>query len=547
MNGHNQNQNYYAQNGNEYSYTPPPPPNQGGGYYPPPPQGQYYQNQQQMYQQPYPPNDQYQTLPDQPNLYKPAYPPAPAPAPISGDHSHATVKYTKTSKFRDLWAALLYLAILGFFIAISIIYISNSKASFKSSTNKVFSSSFVTSLFISLGSSLAFSILYLIMCQKFAYFIIVASFWFSVFMLIATAIYYLAIKIYVMGAILLVFGILYALSWVGWKRAIPFTKIILETVTQIVRKFPSTIALSLFFSAIMIAFNVFCIYSLVASADYLKKYQKCTNTTDRNGVVKQTCSNTTLVLNYVFTVFVYFWSIQVILNTLHTAICGLFATYYFYDGTPEGYPTKNPLMSSLVRASFFSFGSICFGSLIVAVIQTIRALLQLARQQNSDDLFCSIIICCVDCILGCIEGMVEYFNKYAYIQIAIYGKPYIQASKDAWHLLSDRGVNAIVNDCLVNNVVYLGSFIAGIISALISYLVIRSFSSTLASSTLIVYSVASFVFGASIFTTINGVILSGSSTFFVCLAEDPYSIARTKPELFSEIVSKYPQVVEGVH
>jgi hypothetical protein len=66
---------------------------------------------------------------------------------------------------------------------------------------------------------------------------------------------------------------------------------------------------------------------------------------------------------------------------------------------------------------------------------------------------------------------VEYFNKYAYIEIALYGtrslqlhtdlsdgrryvpryvgKPYIAAAKDTWHLLTDRGVDAIINDTIV--------------------------------------------------------------------------------------------------
>lgn len=33
----------------------------------------------------------------------------------------------------------------------------------------------------------------------------------------------------------------------------------------------------------------------------------------------------------------------------------------------------------------------------------------------------AILACCAACFVGCIEGLVQYFNKYAYIEIALYG------------------------------------------------------------------------------------------------------------------------------
>lgn len=41
-------------------------------------------------------------------------------------------------------------------------------------------------------------------------------------------------------------------------------------------------------------------------------------------------------------------------------------------------------------------------------------------------------------------------RSYAYIEIALYGKPYIQAARDTWRLFKDRGIDAIVNDSLVS-------------------------------------------------------------------------------------------------
>jgi hypothetical protein len=69
-----------------------------------------------------------------------------------------------------------------------------------------------------------------------------------------------------------------------------------------------------------------------------------------------------------------------------------------------------------------------------------------------------VFACCAECLIGCVEGMVQYFNRYAYIEIALYGKTYINAAKDTWHLFMDRGVTAIVNDSLVGITLQWGSY-----------------------------------------------------------------------------------------
>jgi hypothetical protein len=48
----------------------------------------------------------------------------------------------------------------------------------------------------------------------------------------------------------------------------------------------------------------------------------------------------------------------------------------------------------------------------------------------------------------------------------MFGKPYIQAAKDAWHLLKDRGIDALVNDSLVNNIWLFGSYACGALCSL---------------------------------------------------------------------------------
>lgn len=60
-----------------------------------------------------------------------------------------------------------------------------------------------------------------------------------------------------------------------------------------------------------------------------------------------------------------------------------------------------------------SFGSVCFGSLLVAIIQALQALANTARNEGD----AGILACIAECILSCLASIVEYFNKWAFVYV----------------------------------------------------------------------------------------------------------------------------------
>ncbi|CAH0481436.1 unnamed protein product [Peronospora belbahrii] len=105
--------------------------------------------------------------------------------------------------------------------------------------------------------------------------------------------------------------------------------------------------------------------------------------------------------------------------------------------------------ASLKRSMTSSFGSICFGSLIVAFLQALRAM-RLAENGPQEG---SALACVAECILGCLQSIMEYFNRWAYVYVGIYGyrihtgwqRPYLSFFKQ-------RGFDAIISDDLIDNV-----------------------------------------------------------------------------------------------
>lgn len=99
----------------------------------------------------------------------------------------------------------------------------------------------------------------------------------------------------------------------------------------------------------------------------------------------------------------------------------------------------------------------------MAIIQAIRTLVDAARDNEE---LGSMAACCIDCILGIIEGLVEYFNQWAFIYVGLYGYGYCEAGKNVMTLFKDRGWDAIIADDLVGMVLGMLSMVVGVITGL---------------------------------------------------------------------------------
>jgi hypothetical protein len=101
----------------------------------------------------------------------------------------------------------------------------------------------------------------------------------------------------------------------------------------------------------------------------------------------------------------FYWVHQVLQNTVHVTVTGVIGTWWFVPSeASSGAGFCSPaLTDSFYRATTYSFGSICFGSFLVAVVQALRALEHHTR--NNDD--CNILSCIIQCILSCIQGIIE--------------------------------------------------------------------------------------------------------------------------------------------
>jgi hypothetical protein len=111
------------------------------------------------------------------------------------------------------------------------------------------------------------------------------------------------------------------------------------------------------------------------------------------------------------------------------------------------------------------------GSLLVAIIQAVREMLNYIRE--SDD---GLLLCLVDCCLSCIESIVEYFNQWAYVYVGLYGYPFLEAGQQVIRLFTARGWTVIISDYLVQRVLVMVSMTVGLVTGTLTVLAAKYLS-----------------------------------------------------------------------
>ncbi|KAG8983031.1 putative choline transporter, neither null mutation nor overexpression affects choline transport [Tulasnella sp. JGI-2019a] len=530
------NQEYYNP---QSTGVPPQPYNQGYGQ-PPPNVAGYNPNQSKPYAQNYQ-----------------------QPQPVQGEKAPPDYERFKPRKrVQDVAVLVLFLATFIGFVVISALALRSwikqgglggGVGGSATGTSVTLDSHTAYLLLLATGVAFVFSIIYLMLVRTFTSVIMKATLILSVILNIALAAYMWVTKYYSGAIIFTVVAVISVLCFWGYWSRIPLATLLLQVVMDVANHHKGVYVVGVLGLIAQAALSVWYVFTVTATyAKWTPGNPSC-NTLggSTNGIVTGAtrCGSGTVAGLVFFETFAFLWTSQVVANVcLATVAGGPFGSWYYFGPRQDGNMPAHPTRSAFVRASTLSLGSIAFGSLIVTVLELIRLLLNAAQNNSSDDPITAILACCASCLIGCIEGMVQYFNRYAYIEIALYGKPYIAAARDTWNLFQDRGIDALVNDSLVGLTLSFGGYIVGILSALFSYVYLRTTAPSYNGDGQYTAPIILFAFlvGFTCMATLASTIEAGVSTIFVGLGEDPQILAQRAPALFGAIAARYPRVVQGV-
>ncbi|KAK7199938.1 Plasma-membrane choline transporter [Novymonas esmeraldas] len=411
--------------------------------------------------------------------------------------------------FRDLWATIVFAIFVIFSIVWSIVQLATYSYTAEPQGDSPFGSVggqsvgvAVLTCVICAGVSVVSSVVLLKVAQIVPVEMIYIANVFTILMFLASAVMAFVRINVVVGVLMLLCTIFQAVWFFLVRNRIPFAAALLRTSAKLVSTYKFLFVLNIALCIVSFGYVVLWGFGVAAPVDRFYKDKG-------NG-------------GYGFAigalVFTLIWVSQVMPNVMHVTTSGLVATWY-YAGSAN--MPRHPTLASFKRATTTSFGSICFGSLIVAIIQFLRWLVESSGHDNEN----GFLRCLLEFMLRCLENIVQYFNRYAFVHVAIYGCGYIEAAKRTFELCQQCFFAAYFNDCLVTPTLNMFTFAISLLLAFIAGVVSRSWPLGV-----LVFFVAAIVHSL-FFVAVD----SAVTTLFVCFAESPEALRESDPDLYAAI------------
>ncbi|KAF2071914.1 hypothetical protein CYY_006771 [Polysphondylium violaceum] len=516
------------------------------GYQQPPPQQQQQQPYQQPYQQPsyYSPNNgqhspnYYQQQPNpqtyqgtgelpysQPNYYNQPAQHQQMPQPpqqeasqyllnnnngggndnIQGSWNIQAEKFPQASPYQDKWFSLFFgLHIIGFLIILISSYAKPVLYYVDGNYNDYVNYNFLGNYYLTIGVGFVLAIIFVyvwsVIATRHPVQLITVTFISYLAVTGVLAIIFFIFISWVMGLLMLICTFFGVFFFIACRKRIQFTAALLKSAMDLISDYPTSFRMgvaSMFFNFLWVTLwgaaftRIFLVYE-----------------------------GGTLGFLVFYLVFSLYWVLNIIKNIVHTTISGLFASWYFMSGS-VGMP-RNPTLGAFKRSVTTSFGSIAFGSLLIAIISTLRYFASM--MQNNRNVIVQIIGIILNFILGIMESILGFFNIYAFTQVAIYGKNYCTAAKDTFGMFKSRLGDTVINDNFVSVLISFSAFLGGLLGGIFGVIVCydRVFGAF----------IGFFICFSFVLIALE-VVYSGVVTIFVCYVMEPHILQQTKPEIYN--------------
>lgn len=143
-----------------------------------------------------------------------------------------------------------------------------------------------------------------------------------------------------------------------------------------------------------------------------------------------------VVNNYVYSlaafyVFFYMWTAKLLVYMERFALSAITAQWYFHRNNPSQTAAgnvKSPWKSALIKASTTSFGTLAFGSLILAIIQFLQFIARSIRKYSKTARPFAAVL---SFVLRYIDALVSTFSNYTISLAGITGESFCSAATSA--------------------------------------------------------------------------------------------------------------------
>lgn len=178
------------------------------------------------------------------------------------------------------------------------------------------------------------------------------------------------------------------------------------------------------------------------------------------------------VLFYIH-IFGLLWIVNLMEALCHMIVAGAVGAWYWKRNKKLLDPRAFYIAKSTYRAIVFHFGTVAFGSLIVAIVQFIRILFEKfyseLKKAHANNKIWKYAAWAVRAFLFIFELIIKYINKHAYVQTALYGTMFITSAINAFTILTRNFLQIGVLQTITTFVLLLGKLLVSVFTCFVGY------------------------------------------------------------------------------
>uniref|UniRef100_A0A7S4PPC4 Choline transporter-like protein n=1 Tax=Guillardia theta TaxID=55529 RepID=A0A7S4PPC4_GUITH len=180
--------------------------------------------------------------------------------------------------------------------------------------------------------------------------------------------------------------------------------------------------------------------------------------------------------------FMFLWTSNFTISSSYFIVAGAVASWY-WTLDKKANLKKHPVFSSTSRYVRYNLGTVALGSFIIAVVQFIRIIInyylnQCKKLEHNPALkrLIAVMQCIINCCMWCIEKVIGFINKTAYVMAATHGYSFCKGAWKGFLLIMRNILQIAAINMITPFFLLLGKLFITLATLAICYLIAQSYS-----------------------------------------------------------------------
>mmetsp|Transcript_11920 Transcript_11920/g.24238 ORF Transcript_11920/g.24238 Transcript_11920/m.24238 type:complete len:802 (-) Transcript_11920:433-2838(-) len=318
--------------------------------------------------------------------------------------------------------------------------------------------------------------------------------------------------------------------FVVWDR-IPFASANLTTALAGVRDNLGLVGIAFFFQFLALVFSIYYSFTFVGLHDAMF-----------NNDDGMELSRNAKIAIYSLLVISYYWTYQVFMHIVNVTVAGTIGSWWFDE--------PSALWPTFTQATYYNFGSICYGGLLVGFVQLLRQITEGLRPNRDESALMCLYECCLffqEKIVTFVDELADSFTPWAFTYIGLYHYGLKDAGHKANELFEKRGWTRLVTDDLIPNILAMVGLVIGGLSGSFAVILqaLDGHGLTSIGHPVLMSFLIGFMIGIVLSSVLFGIISSSVFAVIVCFAGSPVEFQRKHPQLSDEMRHAWREVWPG--